>query len=329
MYSRCFAAVVQFNARSQISELYKQIYKTSPRTRIRKVELRRLRSNERGRKSKVYSKRRTLFRINRARTGKDVGYGDGSRQPDMGPEEFAAEQEIILKRLEDNQKNRFLLEQQTIGQSNNIKWSETRKYMLTASVFGTICKAKKFEGHVKRLAHPTEIFANSVIHGKLNEDAARFQLEKQLGQQIKGSGLFIDEEFSYLGASPDGIIDEKTICEIKCPFSIAGLDPIAAIKNKKLKFMTVSDDGEITGLSKSHIYYYQIQGQLHISKRDICVFAIWTSTKYDLYVERIEKDDDFWENSMVSKLSSFYKDWLLPELVDPRIPRGMEVRSPL
>jgi hypothetical protein len=44
-------------------------------------------------------------------------------------------------------------------------------------------------------------------------------LEKQLGVKILECGMLIDEEFQFLGATPDGLIDDHTLVEIKCPFS--------------------------------------------------------------------------------------------------------------
>lgn len=45
------------------------------------------------------------------------------------------------------------------------------------------------------------------------------QLEKQENLIIRPSGLFIDKEISFLGATPDGLIAENGIVEIKCPYN--------------------------------------------------------------------------------------------------------------
>ncbi len=80
-------------------------------------------------------------------------------------------------------------------------------------------------------------------------------------------------------------------------------------------------------MKKSHDMFYQIQGQLHILEKNVCLFAIWTSSQYKMYVEKIERDENFFITKMKSRLVSFYHDWLLPELVDSRLRRNMPVRE--
>lgn len=57
--------------------------------------------------------------------------------------------------------------------------------------------------------------------------------------------------------------------------SIKDFIPQQALENKKLNFMNIID-GELK-LKTSHDYYYQIQGQLHITERQNCYFVVWTS----------------------------------------------------
>lgn len=82
------------------------------------------------------------------------------------------------------------------------------------------------------------------------------------------------------------------------------------------------------GLKKSDDMYYQIQGQLHILEKNVCLFAVWTSSLQRMYVERIERDETFFNSKMGTRLITFYNDWLLPELADPRLKRNMAVREP-
>lgn len=77
-------------------------------------------------------------------------------------------------------------------------------------------------------------------------------------------------------------------------------------------------------INKKHKWYYQVQGQLHITKRDYCVFGV--KTPKGIKVEMIMRDDDFWENKMFGKLKQFYFDAILPEIIDPRFSRYMEFR---
>ena len=128
--------------------------------------------------------------------------------------------------------------------------------------------------------------------------------------------------------------------EIKCPLKcldasieeLATTDPTFCLHHDP-------EDGRLR-LKESHNYYYQIQGQLHCAKRldhiyravsqglncrSKCVFFLWSPTEY--HMETITYDPEFWADLQES-LTSFYLDCVLPEIVDPRAPRGMKIREP-
>lgn len=86
------------------------------------------------------------------------------------------------------------------------------------------------------------------------------------------------------------------------------------MKNKKLPFYKINYQDELL-INKTHLWYYQVQGQLHITKKQKCLFAIWCGENYQIKTELIIKDDDLWEHNMKPKLIKFYMECLLPELV--------------
>lgn len=136
------------------------------------------------------------------------------------------------------------------------------------------------------------------------------------------------EEYSFLGATPDGIIDSDTIVEIKCPMSAANLNPDDEIRLRKIKFWNVDrKTKQIIGLNKRNAYYFQVQGQLNITRKEKCIFAVWTGPNFPLKVVEIKRDTHFWEQ-MVPKLTSFFFNALLPEIVDPRYTRKLPIREP-
>lgn len=162
---------------------------------------------------------------------------------------------------------------------------------------------------------------SSVKHGKINEATAIRQLEEQLNIKIHKCGLFIDEQFFFLGASPDGVFEEGLV-EIKCPISAFEMNAENAIKDNKIKFW--HSNGTI---NRRHEWFYQIQGQLHVTRKNLCLFAVWTGKKFPLKVEKITRDDEFWQNEMQTRLVNYYNECLLPEIVDPRKSRSMPLRS--
>lgn len=80
---------------------------------------------------------------------------------------------------------------------------------------------------------------------------------------------------------------------------------------------------------KNDSWYYQVQGQLHITKRKLCLFAVWSGENQMMTVEKILRDDDFWNKNMVAKLTEFYMEHILAELIDPRHTRNMLLRQPI
>lgn len=67
-------------------------------------------------------------------------------------------------------------------------------------------------------------------YGCEKEEIARKELAQELNKEIKPCGLFIDTENPCLGASPDGLIDESGLVEIKCPLSAENLTAEKAIE---------------------------------------------------------------------------------------------------
>jgi len=68
----------------------------------------------------------------------------------------------------------------------------------------------------------------------------------------------------------------------------------------QLKYCSINENKLV--LCKSHIYYYQIQGQLHISQKEQCYFVVYTNNW--MSVQIIEYDADFWSTHMVEKLKT-------------------------
>lgn len=84
---------------------------------------------------------------------------------------------------------------------------------------------------------------------------------------------------------------------------------------------------KIIGINRRHKWYYQVQGQLHITNRNLCYFAIWVGDDLPMRIEKIYRDDSFWDNKMKNQLVNFYNSALLPELLDSRIHRTMPLRK--
>lgn len=112
----------------------------------------------------------------------------------------------------------------------------------------------------------------------------------------------------YLGASPDGLVSNDSVIEVKCPYT-GRYEQI--VPGKHFSFLEFNGKGEIV-LKHNSKYYFQIQGQLYISTRKYCYFVVFTFK--DLFVQKIELDQQYCEGSLLPKLELFYVQQFRPFL---------------
>lgn len=323
--ARCAAAVVSFNDENSISSVQKAILGTSPKGMVKEVERRR------SIKRKLHQEHPTkkIRKINDKQ--KEHNYGPTCLAPDMTAEQLEKAKEDYLNNLADLTADRDKIQKNTILQKDSSEWMEIRKKLVTASNFGAICK-RKIAGStaplVKKLLYQQSLaHVTSVAHGIENEKQALQQLELQENIHIQPCGLFIDKEYAFIGATPDGLVGEDSIVEIKCPITAfkTGID--RAIQENKIQLYKYNKKSNTRSINKNSNWYYQVQGQLHVTEKNMCIFGIWSGEKQPLLVEIIFKDDEFWNTKMKEKILNFYLKCLLTEIVDPRQIRGMPIRD--
>ncbi|KAJ8881580.1 hypothetical protein PR048_018064 [Dryococelus australis] len=112
----------------------------------------------------------------------------------------------------------------------------------------------------------------------------------------------------YLGAMPDGLVNNNEIVEIKCPSAAEDLTPEGAVLSRKNTFWTLCKEKK------------------NIIVRDICYNVV--RTPRGMKVEIIERDDELWRMEMEQKLYKFYMDCLLPEFLYLRHPHSLPMRDP-
>lgn len=91
--------------------------------------------------------------------------------------------------------------------THNKSYLSQRRERLTASVFGSVCKRRTDTScHVlvKSILYPKHITSAALEYGKVNEIVARQIFSEKTNNTVKESGLFVDTEHGFLGASPDG-----------------------------------------------------------------------------------------------------------------------------
>ena len=244
-------------------------------------------------------------------------------------EDFRALCDSVLTQLAVSPQQQHALEYRTRGQSDVQLWHDLRLGRLTSSAFGSIVRrVASPEPLVRRLLDPKLIKTKALAWGRKHEETARkayVQDQKGKGKDLKvtTSGLQLMPN-GYIGCSPDGIIfdpaleshQQRGLLEIKCPYSAIGT-PTAAEACKTVKgFAHVLDENNTMTLKRNHDYYYQVQGGMAILEVEWCDFVTWTPNW--LSIERIDFQKAEWESKIFPKLKNFYRDWLLPELVQPK-----------
>ncbi|KAK4882012.1 hypothetical protein RN001_005331 [Aquatica leii] len=110
----------------------------------------------------------------------------------MSPSKMHNECRRYLENLKVTPEQREEIANNTIGQFNNPLYRSERNGRLTASNFGTVIKRREWtscHSHVKNILTPQNYTCDAIEFGKMHESQ---------------SGFFIDLDFPFLGASPDG-----------------------------------------------------------------------------------------------------------------------------
>lgn len=218
----------------------------------------------------------------------DEYYGPDSSDlvADMNENVYATKSVEFLRKLQETDKEKIF--QETLLQSNSEVWKAERKKRVTASSFGKICKLRKTTSTAKTvssLLYSTFSGNSATRFGLEHEETAIALFEKRFEKSVERSGLIIDQEYFYLACSPDGLVGDNALIEIKSSDKSGNLSPIDAVSQGKIDYCKL-ENGLIT-LKRNHNYFYQVQGLLHITKRELCYFLVYT--RGGLHVEEIKR----------------------------------------
>ena len=224
------------------------------------------------------------------------------------------------------------IETVTQQQKLNNLWLLLHNGRITSSIFGEIIHRKETTNADKLVQRimgyiPFTYQSPAMKWGTDNESTAQsaYLLEKKskgITATIQPSGLTLSTTHSFLGASGDGWVcegGEKGILEVKTVFTIDSIDvtkihPLQLAENPKC-CLELHD--AMPRLKRSHKYYYQVQGELAIMHVPWCDFVVWTTA--GIFVERITPDRDLWNTAMLPKLTAFYMEHVVPEILFRRL----------
>lgn len=184
---------------------------------------------------------------------------------------------------------------------NTNEWNIARANKITGSIAGSILfdypnKRSDVMRSMVRAYHgaPEEIdpFLESTIfpYGKFYETQARIDFEIETGIKIQECGFFKAHGYDWLGASPDGLIDDDAIAEIKCPWSKRD-----------------EDTKDFDSIYEMPHYMAQLQLEMLSTGRKKAYFYQWSQYKTKL---EIVDFDPKWIEIFVPQLHQFYLDFL-------------------
>jgi putative phage-type endonuclease len=185
------------------------------------------------------------------------------------------------------------------------EWFNARKGKLTGSNIGAALGVNPWKTpdalirQMVREWHGAESeFTGSIAteYGTLHEPLALMDYQTKTGHFVTECGFFVHPRFDWLGASPDGLVDEDGLVEVKCPFGQRDKNPP--------EFKSIHD--------QQH-YFAQVQIELFCTGRQWCDFYSWS--QYGDDIERVYIDPHWIDDNMPA-LEAFYK-WFLAELNNP------------
>ena len=247
---------------------------------------------------------------------------------ECGPIESADAEKVsqFFEEIAVTQKEADMICEKTKNQGQTDFWSKQRTGRLTGSNFYRICHLRENtnkDNILKELLNyhplPPEKQPEQFRWGHEKENSALDLYLKKLQKKHKGlvickGGLVVNVSWPHLGASPDGIRHclcfAKRVIEVKSLFSKRSLPPHIAASEYVHKV-----NGKYH-LKRETKWYYQIQGELATTGLLMADLIIYTNK--GIMIVEVEFNRDFWE-AMLKKLTTFYKDYLVPELLTQKI----------
>lgn len=219
------------------------------------------------------------------------------------------------------------IEKITRGQSDNTAWFEHRYGRITASLFPSVMHFKFTDNPenyiLKKILSSSVDSSHSLVpslaFGKKYEPVARqqyFEKHKKSHKNLKVDqcGLFVSEQYPFMGASPDGRVSCKCcgvgLLEVKCSFTYQNVEPLEACKDDH--YHLYIDENNDVRLKHTSPWYVQIQGQMGICKSLWCDFVFFT--RRGIIIDRINFDGDMFFD-IVQKCNKFFDKYVVNSLL--------------
>ena len=173
------------------------------------------------------------------------------------------------------------------------EWHEQRKRKVTGSQAGAIlgdCPWRSRDDVMNDWLYGSDFKGNAATeYGNFHEPQAIADFELATGITVGKCGFYVHPEYDWLGASPDGLIVNDSVLEVKCPFGFRD--------NENPEFKNLKDQPH---------YYAQVQLQMACTGRKKAYFYQWN--RFSSHLEVIDYDDDYIQ-SIIPKLLGFIDEF--------------------
>lgn len=184
-------------------------------------------------------------------------------------------------------------------QQGSQEWLDARVGKITASRVSMLYSGKATYRRLKReivleriTEMKTEMFqSEAMVWGVETEPLARAAYEFEYDCEVELAGFILHPELDGFGCSPDGLIDDDGLIEIKCPNTNTHLAYIQEDKAPKK-------------------YIPQIQAQLAVTNRMWCDFVSYdprVNEDVQLFVVRVQRDDEYIAD-LLNRVRAFLDD---------------------
>ena len=183
-------------------------------------------------------------------------------------------------------------------QQRTEEWFTARKNRVTGSSVGAILGKSPFmkpEDVMRNMVrqyhgYPSEFKGNvATDYGTYHESLAIMDYVQKTDNVVIPTGFSLYED--WLGASPDGLIGDDVLIEIKCPYGLRDKNP-----------------PEFKSIDYQSHYWMQIQIELLVTGRQWCHFYQWSAHGYML--ETVQFNPLAIEEYL-PKLKDFYNEYLV------------------
>ena len=171
-------------------------------------------------------------------------------------------------------KIKILINRSNKAAQKSLEWLTLRHNMLTSSEVATILDCNYYDNckslfnRKRQPLNPIALSSTSIAWGEKYEPIAKLVFESITQEKVTDIGLVDHYLYPWLGASPDGVVSDGRLLEIKCPYS-------RSIIQGKIPYH----------------YWVQVQIQLEVCNFDECYFLQCKFEENQLNVVSYTADD--------------------------------------